>query len=42
MITVGRFLMQFLTAAFLLGLAGSAIVVAISFFEDFRELLSRD
>ena len=30
------------TGMFMLGLAGSGIVVAISFLEDFRELYHRD
>jgi hypothetical protein len=34
--------MRILVGMFLLGMAGSAIVVAISFVEDFRELFSHD
>jgi hypothetical protein len=35
-------LMRFIEVAFLLGLAGSAIVVVISFVEDFGVLIHRD
>jgi hypothetical protein len=34
--------MRLLEAAFLVGIAGSAIVVLLSFVEDFGELLHRD
>jgi hypothetical protein len=40
MIHIGTFLVHLLTAMFFVGLAGSAIVVIISFVEDFRELFS--
>ncbi len=36
------FLMHFLDAMFLIGIAGSAIVVLLSFFDDFGELFRRD
>lgn len=39
---VGSFLMHLITALFFIGLAGSAIVIAISFVEDFRELFGPD
>jgi hypothetical protein len=32
----------FVSAVFLLGMAGSAVVVVISFFDDFAELFSKD
>ncbi len=35
-------LMHCLEAAFLIGIAGSAIVVLLSFVEDFGELFRRD
>ncbi|HEY2469909.1 MAG TPA: hypothetical protein VGI45_18980 [Terracidiphilus sp.] len=38
----GTFLIHVLTALFFIGLAGSAIVIAISFVEDFRELFGPD
>jgi hypothetical protein len=34
-----QILMRFLEVAFFVGLAGSAIVIVISFIEDFGELL---
>jgi len=34
--------MRLLEAAFLLGMAGSAVVVFLSFVEDFGELFRRD
>jgi len=40
MFRVGSFLVHLLTAMFLIGLVGSAVVVIISFVEDFRELFS--
>jgi hypothetical protein len=40
MIRVGTFLVHLVTAMFLIGLMGSAVVVIISFVEDFRELFS--
>jgi len=42
MVNVAIFLMHVTVGLFLLGLAGSTIVVVISFVEDFRELFSRD
>jgi hypothetical protein len=42
MIRVGTFLLYLVTALFLIGLVGSAVVVIISFVEDFRELFSDD
>jgi len=39
---LGTLLMHVLTALFLIGLAGSAIVIAISFVEDFQELFGPD
>jgi hypothetical protein len=42
MFRVGMFLVHLLTAMFLIGLVGSAVVVIISFVEDFRELFSDD
>ena len=42
MYVLGMFLMRVITALFFIGLAGSAIVVAISFVEDFRELFGPD
>lgn len=36
---VVNFLMQLLVAIFLIGVAGSIVVVVISFVEDLRELL---
>jgi hypothetical protein len=35
---IGQALVWIVTALFFVGLAGSAVVVLISFFEDFREL----
>jgi len=40
--TVITFAIYSLSAAFLLGMAGSAVVILISFFEDFSELFSDD
>lgn len=36
------FFMRLLETLFFVGLAGSAIVVLISFFEDFKELFGED
>jgi uncharacterized membrane protein YqhA len=36
------FFMRLLEVAFFVGLAGSAVVVIISFIEDFGELFDRD
>jgi hypothetical protein len=38
--TLGVALLRILTALFFIGMAGSAVVVVISFIEDFRELFS--
>ena len=35
---LGTFVIRVITALFFIGLAGSAIVIAISFVEDFHEL----
>ena len=40
--TLVVFLIRLLEVLFFAGLAGSAIVVLISFFEDFKELLGED
>ncbi len=40
--TILLFIMRLLEVAFLVGLAGSAVVVIISFIEDFAELIRRD
>jgi len=40
--TVMQFFMRFLEVMFFVGLAGSAVVVIISFVEDFGELFERD
>lgn len=42
MTQVGTIAIRFLVGMFMLGLAGSVIVVAISFVEDIRELFSHD
>ena len=42
MMQLATFLIRLLTAAFLIGMLGSAVVVVISFVEDFRELFSHD
>ena len=39
---VATFFIRLLVGMFMLGMAGSAIVVLISFVEDFRELFSHD
>ena len=39
---VAVFLMRLLEVMFFVGLAGSAIVVLISFVEDFKELFGED
>ncbi|WP_268235302.1 hypothetical protein [Silvibacterium dinghuense] len=41
MIAVAQFGMHLLTGLFFLGLAGAAVVVVISFIEDFAELLEK-
>ncbi len=40
--TIMLFFMRLLEVAFFVGLAGSAVVVIISFIEDFGELFERD
>ena len=40
--TIMLFFMRMLEVAFFVGLAGSAVVVIISFIEDFGELFDRD
>jgi hypothetical protein len=42
MYVLGTFLIRVITVIFLIGMAGSVFVVAISFFEDFRELFGPD
>lgn len=37
-----NFLIRVLVAVFFIGLAGSVIVILLSFVEDFRELFTRD
>jgi hypothetical protein len=39
---LGTFLIRMITALFFIGLAGSVIVIAISFVEDFHELFGPD
>jgi hypothetical protein len=40
--TIVLFFVRLLVVAFFVGLAGSAVVVVISFIEDFGELLHRE
>ena len=42
MVQIGAIAIRVLVGMFMLGLAGSAVVVLISFFEDFKELISSD
>ncbi len=42
MLAFGLFLVRALTVLFFVGLVGSAVVVLISFAEDFQELFSPD
>jgi hypothetical protein len=42
MVLFGTILIRVLVGMFLLGMVGSAVVILISFVEDFRELLSHD
>ena len=42
MIQLGTIVIRVLVGMFMLGLVGSAIVVLISFVEDFKELFSHD
>ena len=42
MMQLGTIVIRVLVGMFMLGLVGSAIVVLISFVEDFRELFSHD
>ena len=39
---LGALIIKFLELLFFVGLAGAAIVVLISFFEDFKELFGED
>lgn len=39
---IGQTLIEIVTTMFLVGLTGSAVVVLISFVEDFRELFHSD
>ena len=40
--TLAIFFVRFLEVMFFTGLAGSAVVILISFFEDFKELFGED
>jgi len=42
MVQIATIFIRLLTAAFLIGMVGSAVVVVIRFVEDFRELFSHD
>ena len=42
MTQLATFFIRLLTAVFLIGMVGSAVVVVIIFVEDFRELFSHD
>jgi hypothetical protein len=42
MVLFGTIAIRVLIGMFMLGLVGSAVVVLISFVEDFRELVSHD
>ena len=42
MFAFGLFFLRLITVLFFVGLAGSAVVVLISFVEDFRELFAPD
>jgi len=42
MVQIGTFAIRILVGMFMLGLVGSAVVVLISFLEDFKELVSHD
>ena len=42
MYALGIVFLRVITALFFIGLAGSAVVIAISFVEDFRELFGPD
>jgi hypothetical protein len=42
MYAIGKFLIDAIVVMFFVGLAGSAVVVAISFVDDFRELFGPD
>ncbi|WP_109489238.1 hypothetical protein [Occallatibacter savannae] len=42
MYAIGKVLIDVIVVLFFVGMAGSAIVVIISFFEDFKELLGDD
>lgn len=42
MYAIGKLLIDVIVVLFFVGMAGSAIVVVISFFEDFKELFGDD
>ena len=42
MVAIGTIAIKVLAGMFVLGMAGSGVVVLISFFEDFKELFSHD
>lgn len=42
MYAIGKFVIDAIVVMFFVGLAGSAVVVAISFVDDFRELFGPD
>jgi hypothetical protein len=42
MYAIGKFLIDAIVVMFFVGLAGSAVVVAIAFVDDFRELFGPD
>jgi hypothetical protein len=39
---IGSFAIYFISALFLVGMAGSAVVVLFSFFDDFTQLFSKE
>jgi hypothetical protein len=42
MYAIGKLLIDVIVALFVIGMAGSAVVIVISFVEDFRELFGPD
>lgn len=40
--SIDLFAVHFVSTVFLIGIAGSAVVVVLAFFGDFRELFSND
>lgn len=42
MYAIGKFLIDAIVVLFFVGIAGSAVVIVISFVEDFRELFGPD